>query len=117
MPQTTSDSGPLSTVAVDVLLALSHGPQHGYGIKLDIERRVGGAFVLGSGSLYQAIQRLARRGFIAEDETSSPVEDARRGRVYRIEPAGVAALQAELRRMNRVLRDASAHDLAPEGTV
>ena len=97
-------SDELSGVAVEILLTLSKGPQHGYAIKLDIEERAGGDHVLGSGSLYQAVQRLQRRGLVAVDENAPPAGDARRGRVYRIEPGGVEALDAELARMRRILR-------------
>lgn len=102
MPKTIGD-GELSNVAIEILLTLRRGPRHGYAIKLDIERRLGGDFVLGSGSLYQALQRLERRGFIAETKVSEP-RDARRGRVYRIERAGKRALESELSRMERVLK-------------
>ena len=57
----------LSDVAVEILLTLSKGRQHGYAIKLDIEERAGGDYVLGSGSLYQALRRLERRGLLAVD--------------------------------------------------
>lgn len=94
----------LSDVAVEILLTLSQQPGHGYAIKLDIEERAGGDYVLGSGSLYQALRRLERRGLVAVDESAPPTDDARRGKVYRIEEAGREALAAELARMRRVLR-------------
>ncbi len=93
----------LSHVAVEILLTLANGPRHGYAIKLDVERRIGGNFILGSGSLYQAIQRLERRGFLAETRRKEP-DDNRRGRVYQIRPAGRRALEAEVERMERVVR-------------
>jgi DNA-binding PadR family transcriptional regulator len=105
---------PLSNVAVEILLTLSSGPQHGYAVKLDIEDRTGGEVVPGSGSLYQAIGRLERRGLIAEDPEAPEAEDARRGRVYRIEPAGRAALRSELERMERVMRYARRHAMLKE---
>lgn len=105
------DSGTLSSVAVDVMMTLAEGPLHGYAIKQRIEARVGDDFVLGSGSLYQALQRLERRGFVAEAQP--PDEgDGRRGRTYRLEPAGRRALAVELGRMKRVLADARRHRLA-----
>lgn len=94
---------PLSNLALEILLSLSNGPQHGYAIKLDIEARAGGRYVLGSGSLYQAIQRLQRRGLIVVDADAPPADNARRGKVYRIARAGGEALAAELSRMKRVL--------------
>ena len=104
----------LSNVALEILVTLSAGSRHGYAIKLDVEQRLGDGFILGSGSLYQAIQRLERRGLIAED-TDSPAEDNRRGRAYRIEPAGIEALEDELARMKRVLSQAGDAGLATGG--
>lgn len=98
----------LTPLAVEILLSLASGPRHGYAIKLDIEGRSGEGFVLGSGSLYQSIHRLERRGLIAEHRTEAPSTDARRGRTYRIEPAGRRVLRYELQRMGRVLADARA---------
>jgi DNA-binding PadR family transcriptional regulator len=98
---------PLSSVALEILITLSRGPSHGYAIKLDVEKRLGDGFILGSGSLYQAIQRLERRGLVAE-ATDTETTDKRRGRVYRLESAGEEALRQELSRMERVLGDARA---------
>jgi DNA-binding PadR family transcriptional regulator len=109
-----STEGELSNVAVEILLTLLKGPRHGYAIKLDIEERIGGDFLLGSGSLYQALQRLERRGFVAEAPEEGP-GDTRRGRVYRIERAGRHALELELERMARVMRVARRR-LAEAGT-
>jgi DNA-binding PadR family transcriptional regulator len=98
----------LTPLALEILLSLASGPRHGYAVKLDIEERGGEGTVLGSGSLYQSIQRLERRGLIAEHRTQPPSTDARRGRTYRIEPSGRRALRRELARMGRVLADARA---------
>lgn len=95
----------LSHIAVEILVSLLEGERHGYAVKLDVEERIGGGFLLGSGTLYQSLQRLERRGYIAEVPEQEP-EDARRGRVYRIEDAGKDALESEMRRMSRVLRSA-----------
>jgi DNA-binding PadR family transcriptional regulator len=112
-----ADDSPLSTVAVEVLMTLSEGPMHGYAVKQRIEARVGGDFVLGSGSLYQALQRLERRGLIAETHPGSR-GDARRGRTYRLIPAGRRALSIELGRMRRLVSEARRHRLTigPEAT-
>jgi len=102
----------LTPIGFEVLLSLAEGPQHGYGIKLDIERRTEGELSLGSGTLYQAIYRLEREGLIAEARAAAPA-DPRRGRSYRLLPAGRAALDAHLRRLNRVVEYARAHRLLP----
>ena len=104
----------LSHLALEILVTLSGGPQHGYAIKLDVEKRLGEGFILGSGSLYQAIQRLERRGLIDGETGAEPV-DNRRGRVYRIQPAGAQALREELSRMERVLAQARTAGVVAEG--
>ncbi len=112
-PSRSSTDGELSNVAVEILVSLLQGEKHGYAIKLDVEDRIGDGFLLGSGSLYQALQRLERRGYIAEVKRVS--RDARRGRVYRVERAGKQALGAELERMDRVMK-AARRKIAPAGT-
>jgi len=71
----------VSPATLQILLSLVTGPLHGYGIKLDVEERTGGAISLGSGTLYQALSRLEEQGLIVSDEPSSD-GDARRGRSY-----------------------------------
>lgn len=102
----------LTPIGFEVLLTLADGPQHGYGIKLEIERRTDGALSLGSGTLYQAIYRLEREGMIA-GAAAGAKGDARRGRSYRLQPAGRAALDAHLRRLSRVVDYARAKRLLP----
>jgi len=108
----------LTPIAFEILLSLAGGPQHGYGIKLDIEERTDGQLILGSGTLYQAIQRLERSGFIAEARVAMVDGDARRGRSYALERAGKRALAIELKRLSRVVEYARANDLLsdPETT-
>jgi DNA-binding PadR family transcriptional regulator len=99
----------LTPVAFEVLLSLVDGPRHGYGIKLDIEARTDGDVSLGSGTLYQAIQRLERAGLIAARETGQT--DGRRGRSYRLQPAGRLAIEEHLRRLRRSLEYARSRKL------
>jgi DNA-binding PadR family transcriptional regulator len=103
----------LTPIAFEVLLSLVDGPQHGYGIKLDIEARTAGELSLGSGTLYQAIQRLEREGLITEARSGGDRSDARRGRSYRLQPAGRAALHTHLRRLSRVVDYARSRKLLP----
>jgi DNA-binding PadR family transcriptional regulator len=102
----------LTPIAFEVLLSLMDGPQHGYGIKLDIEARTEGEISLGSGTLYQAIQRLERDGYIAAVRTRERA-DPRRGRSYHLQPAGRAAVRDYLRRLSRVVDYARARRLLP----
>ncbi|MEJ8281436.1 PadR family transcriptional regulator [Pseudonocardia spirodelae] len=86
-----------------VLGLLQDGPLHGYELRKQLGRRLGGFRVFSYGSLYPALRRLLRAGAIAEtaDEAGEPRGSGRlrRGRrVYRITPAGrdrFAAVLAE----------------------
>ena len=104
----------LTPIAFEILLSLSKGPRHGYGIKLDIEQRTAGEVSLGSGTLYQAVQRLERSGLISEAKVREKARDARRGRSYQLEPAGQALLDSELRRLSRVVEYARSNSLLPD---
>jgi len=103
----------LTPIGFEVLLSLAARPLHGYGIKLAIEERTAGEISLGSGTLYQAIHRLERERLIAEARDSAALEDARRGRTYRIEPLGRTSLANHLRRLSRALEYARANRLLP----
>ncbi|MEZ5320043.1 MAG: helix-turn-helix transcriptional regulator [Vicinamibacterales bacterium] len=113
-PRPPAPSPDLTPITFEVLLSLIDGPQHGYGIKLDIEARTAGEISLGSGTLYQAIQRLEREGLIAATRAAAGSGDPRRGRSYKLLPAGRAAMQAHLRRLSRVVDYARARRLLPE---
>ena len=103
----------LTPIAFEVLLSLAGGPLHGYGIKLAIEERTEGELVLGSGTLYHSIQRLEREGLIAAAGDAGRRGDARRGRAYRLEPAGRGSLTRHLHRLSRALDYARGHKLLP----
>ncbi len=112
MARTQSEASfTLTPIAFQILLTLAKEPQHGYGIKLEIQERTEGELRLGSGTLYQAIQRLERTEMIGGVEFSDQNRDARRGRYYELRPAGRIALAAELQRLHRVIEYARAQNL------
>jgi len=92
-----------------VLLSLFDEPRHGYGIIQAVEERTGGAFTIGSGTLYSAIRRMESRGWV-ERVKGPPDEDARR-KYYALTPAGREVTLAEARRL-ATLAD-YARDLLP----
>ena len=55
---------PLSEPVLLVLLSLAEQPRHGYSILQDVERMSDGRVVLSTGTLYGALQRLLRQGWI-----------------------------------------------------
>lgn len=109
MPPTKGGSVPRTTL--QILLALLDGPCHGYGIKLDVERRTSGAISLGSGTLYEAIQRLFDLGWIEEVPPPSTASRGRSRRCYALTDTGREALEKELAAMHEILRFARQKDL------
>jgi PadR family transcriptional regulator, regulatory protein PadR len=81
------------TLDMLVLKTLQLGPMHGWGITERFE--VGSERVLqvGQGSLYPALYRLERQGFIASDW--GVTENNRQARFYKLTPAGRRRLAEE----------------------
>lgn len=95
------ESLPLTEPVLLVLLSLAEQPRHGYSILKDVEHMSGGRVVLSTGTLYGALQRLLRQGWIerfAEDEAS------RDRRAYRLTSRGRRILQLEVERMRHLSR-------------
>ena len=81
------------TLDMLVLKSLQVEPMHGWGITERIEQWSGGVLQINQGSLYPALHRLTRQGFI----TSSwrVTENSRRARYYALTAAGRRALSSE----------------------
>src|SRR5687767_2505844 len=73
-----------------VLKTLGGGPRHGYGIARWIEETTDRAVVVEEGSLYPALYRMERRGWIAADWGTS--ELGRRAKFYKLTSRGRAQL-------------------------
>ncbi len=96
---------PLSPIAFHVLVALANGPRHGYGIAQEVEELTDGRIVMGPGTLYGSLQRLALAELIGEaDNPGEKGLHAKRRRYYRLTPLGKAALDAESARLLRAAR-------------
>jgi len=85
------DLGGLAEASVQILVALSAGPAHGYAIMTEVERETGRS--LGPGTMYAALARLEQRGLIE----ALPAVDRRHP--YRLTDLGARALEAELTRL------------------
>ncbi len=102
---------PLTVTTLQILLSLAERPRHGYGIKLDVEARTDGQIKLGSGTLYEAIQRFDSNGWVIETEAPSP-EDTQEGkRFYRLTGEGSTILRRELAKLEDIVRHAKRIDL------
>ena len=76
-----------------ILKTLAAGPNHGYAIASFIEAITGHTVIVEEGSLYPALYRMDRRGWVEAEWGMS--ELGRRAKVYRLTPAGRAQLAAE----------------------
>ena len=77
-----------------ILKTLSHGPCHGYAVARFIEDTTGEAVLIEEGSLYPALYRLERRGWVDAELGTS--ELGRRAKLYRLTPQGRAQLASEM---------------------
>lgn len=84
-----------------VLKTLSLSPMHGWGISRRIQQLSQGVLEANQGSLYPALQRLEKDGFITS--TWETTDNNRRARQYRLTAAGRRALREELNDWRRFL--------------
>ena len=101
----------LSPVVFHILLALTEGKRHGYGIAEEAEGQSGGLIRLGPATLYTTLQRLLDLGWIATAESPAGVDERRR--YYRLTASGRQALEAEVSRMETVVRKARSLRVKP----
>jgi DNA-binding PadR family transcriptional regulator len=95
---------PLSPATLHVLLALTNGDLHGYGIMLEVARQSGGQYKIGPGTLYDNIKKLLSLGLVEGSSAKSSVSEPRRK--YHLTQMGASVLAAETERLAAVLREA-----------
>ncbi|MES2306565.1 MAG: PadR family transcriptional regulator [Gemmatimonadota bacterium] len=90
-----TDNGELlqGTLEMLVLRTLAHEPMHGWGIAHRIEERSGNVFLVTQGSLYPALLRMKRRGWLKTEWQIT--ENNRRARYYALTAAGRKQLSVE----------------------
>ena len=82
------------TLDLLVLKALSFGPSHGYAVSQWIKEVTAGVLLVEEGSLYPALHRLERKGWIAAEWGLSAT--GRRARFYRLTEDGDHRLELEV---------------------
>ncbi len=82
---------PQGTLETLVLKTLSWGSLHGYGIGRWIEKASGDTLVIEEGSLYPALYRMEKRGWIESDWRQT--ENKRRAKYYALTDEGRAHMQ------------------------
>jgi transcriptional regulator len=81
------------TLDLLILKTLSWGPMHGYGVATWLEQRSNGTLGIDDSALYQALQRMEGRGWLAAEWGTT--EHNRRARYYKLSAAGRQRLRAE----------------------
>lgn len=80
-----------------ILASLLDVPLHGYAIVSEAAELSGGSVQLSAGTLYGALERLARGGMV--EEAGEEIVAGRRRRYYRLTDRGAGVLAAEAERM------------------
>ena len=106
---------PLTPAVFHILLALSSGERHGYGIMKQVESDSQGKVTMGPGTLYGSLKRMLDAGLVREsDKRVDPDMDDERRIYYQITGVGAQALAAELERYKRIVTVAQDRKLYPK---
>src|SRR5580704_15319260 len=97
---------PLAPAAFLILFALASGDKHGYAIMQEARKLSEHTVQIGPATLYTTIQRLLDSGRIGE--VPGPEHGDTRRKYYRLTGAGKSALNAELARMEAMVKKSKA---------
>jgi len=116
IPEPLQNMLPMTPAVFFVLLALAGGEKHGYAIMQEVTELSARKVRMGPGTLYSTIQRLVDLDLIEETEGSGePSDHESRRRYYRLTGDGRQLLEAEVNRMESVVRVARKRKLATKG--
>ena len=112
---TTNSNLPLTPAVFHILLALSSGARHGYGIMKQVEEDSHGKVNMGAGTLYGSLKRMLDAGLVKEsDKRVDPEMDDQRRIYYQITGVGTKALASELDRYRHIVALARERKLSPK---
>ena len=89
------------TLDMLILQALREGTMHGYGVARWIEERTEGTLMIEEGSLYPALYRMEKRGWVESEWGAS--ENNRRARYYEMTDRGRKQLDEETQSWARLV--------------
>src|SRR5271165_5973792 len=89
------------TLDMMILRTLQWGPQHGHGIGLSIRANSQEALQIEHGSLYPALHRLEKQGWIESEWKTT--ENKQRAKYYSLTRAGKKQLASEESRWNQMV--------------
>lgn len=95
------NSEPMSESYYYILLCLSKGANHGYGIMQMTKKLSDGDVTIGSGTMYGATSNMMKKGWIKE--IMSDISGIERKRLYSLTEEGREALHNEIKRLKRML--------------
>src|SRR5213080_3478448 len=102
----------LRTVEFHILLALAGEERHGYALLQEVASLTDGELQLEPGTLYRALHRMLKDGWVAESARRPAADqDDERRRYYRLTPTGRRVAVAEAERLQRLVNIARAHRL------
>ena len=90
------------TLSLLILALLSRKPMYGYEIAATVHRDTDGAFTWREGSLYPNLHKLQADGLIVGEWEEK--ETGRKRRYYHLTNFGKRVLQAEIERLNRLVK-------------
>ena len=93
---------PQGTLDLLILKAIALDPQHGWAISERIQQISNNALQVNQGSLYPALHRLERRGWIKAEWGAS--DNNRKAKYYHLTHAGQKQLEAEAHAWERLTR-------------
>ena len=85
-----------------ILQTLRRGPQPGYALAQDIKKSSHDLLQIEEGSLYPALQRMLKAGWVSAEWGLSARN--RKVRVYRVTPAGRRQLEQQISSFDRMLK-------------
>ena len=91
---------PQGTLDLLILRTLGRGPEHGWGISERVQQMSSDVLCIQQGSLYPALHRLERRGWIKAEWGTS--DNNRRAKFYELTAEGLKQLETEKDEWNRL---------------
>jgi len=88
------------TLDLLILRILLFGKEHGQGIARAIQSTSGNELLIDHGSLYPALQRLEKQGWVSAEWGTS--DNNRKARYYHLTPSGRKQLTSETRQWQRI---------------
>ena len=94
---------PLTEATYFIMLSLAAGPKHGYAIMKDVEAASMGRVLLSTGTLYGALGRFLKEGWIERLDDPASGRTGRPRKVYALTDSGRRCLEAEVARLRALV--------------